>query len=132
LDAEGWISAVNTSKAEDVNTNEWQSSEHALAYLERADSVPHRTEGEAVLLDFVPISARRILDLGTGNGRLVQLLMMDRPEAEFVALDFSPAMLARARERFAAMPNVLVREYDLRCPTSASSTLWCRASRSIT
>lgn len=107
---------MNTSKAEDVNTNEWQSSEHALAYLERADSVPHRTEGEAVLLDFVPISARRILDLGTGNGRLVQLLMMDRPEAEFVALDFSPAMLARARERFAAMPNVLVREYDLSAP----------------
>src|SRR6185295_18763096 len=51
--------------------NEWQSTEHALGYLKIADTIPHRTDGEAVLLDEVPKDARRILDLGSGDGRLM-------------------------------------------------------------
>ena len=96
--------------------NEWASTEHALAYLERAERIPHRTEGEAVLLEFVPREAGRILDLGTGDGRLLSLLRIDRPEARAVALDFSPAMLAAARERFAGDPLVEVVEHDLEKP----------------
>lgn len=96
--------------------NEWQSSAHALAYLQRADTIPHRTEGEAVLLDHVPRDVRRILDLGTGNGRLLALLKIDRQEAEGVALDFSPAMLAAARERFADDPTVTIVEHNLDQP----------------
>ena len=30
---------------------EWSSVQHVLAYLNVADNLPHRTEGEAVLLD---------------------------------------------------------------------------------
>jgi tRNA (cmo5U34)-methyltransferase len=52
------------------NTNLWTSSEHALRYLRKADTIPHRTEGEAVLLAEVPKTAKRVLDLGTGDGRL--------------------------------------------------------------
>ena len=99
-----------------MNVNEWASAEHALAYLERKDRIPHRTEGEAVLLHFVPRDAGRILDLGTGDGRLLGLLKIDRPGARALAMDFSPVMLAAARERFAADDLVEVVEHDLDRP----------------
>lgn len=96
--------------------NEWASTDHALAYLERADRIPRRTEGEATLLDFVPHEVERILDLGTGDGRLLALLKIERPAARAVALDFSPAMLAAARERFAGDDTVEVVAHDLERP----------------
>lgn len=62
--------------------NLWTSTEHALSYLARADTIPHRTEGESVLLDHVPQTVKRVLDLGTGDGRLLALLKLDRPQAQ--------------------------------------------------
>ncbi len=96
--------------------NQWASTDHALAYLERADRIPRRTEGEATLLDFVPHDVERILDLGTGDGRLLALLKIDRPVASAVALDFSPVMLAAARERFTADESIEVVAHDLERP----------------
>ena len=93
--------------------NEWANAEHALKYLARADRLPHRTEGEAVLLEFVPQKVERILDIGTGDGRLLALLRIDRGDTEGVALDFSPAMLAAARERFRGDRKVQVIEHNL-------------------
>ncbi|MGB3236803.1 MAG: class I SAM-dependent methyltransferase [Geitlerinemataceae cyanobacterium] len=81
-------------------TNQWTSTEHALDYLSRADRIPHRTEGEATLLDCVPQTVKRILDLGTGDGRLLALLKLDRPQTKGIALDFSPVMLESAKQRF--------------------------------
>jgi len=95
------------------NLNEYSSAEHALKYLARADKIPHRTEGESVLLDFVPKSAQRILDLGTGDGRLLALVRLDRPGASGIALDFSPTMLQAARERFQGDKNVQVMAHNL-------------------
>jgi tRNA (cmo5U34)-methyltransferase len=80
--------------------NLWSTTEHALGYLAKADSIPHRTEGESVLLDYIPQTAKRILDLGTGDGRLMALFKIDRPQARGVALDFSPVMLEQAQTRF--------------------------------
>jgi tRNA (cmo5U34)-methyltransferase len=94
---------------------EWLDPDRALSYLAHIDR-PHRAEGEAVLLEFVPTTVARILDLGTGDGRLAALLKADRPQVEVVALDFSPTMLARARERFTGDPLVSVREHDLDTP----------------
>lgn len=96
--------------------NEYATADHALKYLARADRIPHRTEGEAVLLEFVPREARRILDLGTGDGRLLALLRVERREAEGVALDFSPTMLAAARQRFPGDARIQVIEHNLEHP----------------
>jgi len=101
--------------------NLWTSSEHAHDYLGRADQIAHRKEGEAALLEFIPASTRRILDLGTGDGRLLALVRaeMERsglPEAEAVAVDFSPAMLESARKRFAGDSAVTIVEHNLDFP----------------
>ena len=70
-----------------LNVNEYATAEHALKYLARADKIPHRVEGESVLLEFVPRNVRRILDLGCGDGRLLAVLHIDRLGAEGVALE---------------------------------------------
>jgi tRNA (cmo5U34)-methyltransferase len=93
--------------------NLWTSAEHALSYLGMADTIPHRTEGEAVLLEHVPKTVKRILDLGTGSGRLLSLLKIDRHHAQSIALDFSPTMLEAARTQFADDDSVQVIAHNL-------------------
>jgi tRNA (cmo5U34)-methyltransferase len=103
--------------------NLWTSTDHARDYLERADSISHRGEGESALLEFIPATTRRILDLGTGDGRLLalvqeelvreELVRREHPETEAVAVDFSPAMLDAARKRFAGEPSVSVIAHNM-------------------
>lgn len=99
--------------------NEWQSPHHASAYLERADQVPYRQAGEAVLLEEVPPGVSRVLDLGCGDGRLLDLVLRARPQAAGVALDFSPHMLDRLRGRFAGSPRVEIVPHNLDQPLPA-------------
>jgi len=93
--------------------NLWTSADHALGYLAKADRLPHRIEGEAVLLEHVPKTVKRVLDLGTGDGRLLALLKIDRPHIQSVAVDFSPTMLEAARTRFADDSTVEVITHNL-------------------
>ena len=102
-----------------TNLKEYNSAEHALQYLARADRIPNRAAGEAVLVELVPVTARRILDLGAGDGRLLALLRLDRPESRGVATDLSPTMLEAARARFAGDASVEVVAHDLDAPLSA-------------
>jgi SAM-dependent methyltransferase len=96
--------------------NLWTRPDHALDYLQRADSLTHRTEGESSLLEFVPRTTRRILDLGTGDGRLLALVKREHPNTEAVAIDFSPAMLDAAGKRFAGDASVAVVPHNLDDP----------------
>ena len=99
--------------------DEWTTAEHVLRYLDRADGYPRRADGESVLLEHVPDDARRILDLGTGDGRLLALLQRDRPEIVGVGLDFSEVMLDAARKRFADDERVELIQHDLLEPLPA-------------
>jgi len=114
--------------------NLWTSTDHARDYLGRADSILHRTEGELTLLEFIPKTARRILDLGTGDGRLLALVKSELAKAqlaegatgrdghcnlEAVAIDFSPAMLEAAGKRFAEDSSVTIVAHDLDHPLPA-------------
>ncbi len=101
---------------ESSHLNEYVKPSHALAYLAIADHIPHRTEGEAIVLELLPSHVRRILDLGSGDGRFLALAKLARPQATGVALDFSPTMLAAARARFAQDPTVSVIEHNLNEP----------------
>jgi len=72
--------------------NRWPDVDHALAYLAKADTIPHRAEGVAELVAHLPERVERVLDLGTGDGRL---------------------LVARARDRFAGDDRVEIAEHDL-------------------
>jgi tRNA (cmo5U34)-methyltransferase len=99
-----------------MSVNLWSRSDHALDYLERADSIPHRTEGEATLLEFIPSTTRRLLDLATGDGRLLALTKREHPSTEAIAVDFSPAMIEAAKRRFANDSSVAVITHNLDNP----------------
>jgi SAM-dependent methyltransferase len=67
----------------------------------------------------VPGDARRILDLGTGDGRLLGLLSPDRPGILGVGLDMSEPMLLAAHERFGDDGRITILEHDLAEPLPA-------------
>ncbi|HXS61109.1 MAG TPA: class I SAM-dependent methyltransferase [Candidatus Sulfopaludibacter sp.] len=100
---------------------EWSDSEHVLNYLNAADNIPHRKDGESVLLDILSTTtttnANRILDIGTGDGRLIRLIKSHLPKIkELVALDVSPIMIKAVKDNFSNDPTVKVVEHDLEMP----------------
>lgn len=98
------------------DVNLWADDAHARAYLQRADLIPRRGEGEVALLECVPRDTARVLDLGSGDGRLLARVLERLPQATGVAVDFSPEMLGRLTERFGADARVAVRAHDLSAP----------------
>ena len=99
---------------DDINL--WTSAEHAERYLRIASGLPRREEGETALLECVPRATRRVLDLGSGDGRLIARVLDLLPGATGVALDFSDEMLRRLHERFDADPRVEICAHDLATP----------------
>jgi ubiquinone/menaquinone biosynthesis C-methylase UbiE len=101
------------TKTEPSEVNSYSNPDYALSYLAKSDDIPHRTDGEAVVLELLPESVRRILDLGTGDGRLMWLAKLARPLVRGVATDISPAMLEKARSRFKENKDISVVDHDL-------------------
>jgi tRNA (cmo5U34)-methyltransferase len=93
---------------------EWQTESHVAHY--RTLTIPHKDEGVAVLLDVVPTSLRRVLYLGTGDGRLLAMVLDVHAQADGVGVGFSPPMLALAEERFEGNPRVTIMGHDLAKP----------------
>jgi tRNA (cmo5U34)-methyltransferase len=67
---------------------------------EMADEIPGYEElQEAVATATAAVRATRVLELGTGTGETALRVRAGQPDAEWVGIDASGAMLARARER---------------------------------
>jgi trans-aconitate methyltransferase len=94
-----------------MSESEWTDSDHVELYLSRLGEGPG-SDGDVLVLELVPQPTARILDLGTGDGRLIDLLRRDRPSMNAVGIDSSPLMLERARARFAENRRI---ETRLRC-----------------
>jgi tRNA (cmo5U34)-methyltransferase len=100
--------------------SEWTDPERVAEYLSR--EIPHRDTAEELLLDALPQRVGRVLDLGTGDGRLLSLVCSCHPEAQCVGVDSSPPMLARAAERFMSDATTVefeVHDLDERLTVSA-------------
>jgi tRNA (cmo5U34)-methyltransferase len=98
------------------DVNLWSTAEHAQEYLRRADSIPRRVEGESTLIELMPEGTSRILDLGSGAGRLIALIKTARPGAKFVALDFSATMLDELQRNVGNDPSVKIVAHDFDQP----------------
>lgn len=99
-----------------MTVNLWSDSEHALAYLRERDEIPHRVDALEVLVELLPVKVRRVLDLGTGDGSTLALVLAARAGATGVGLDFGDEMLRRATERFDGDPRADIVRHDLDHP----------------
>ncbi|MEM7505859.1 MAG: class I SAM-dependent methyltransferase [Pseudomonadota bacterium] len=68
--------------------------------------------GAAIEAIGMPTPGAKVLDIGAGTGLLSALVAARFPDCRLTLFDIAPAMLARARERFAAMgaaePDLIV------------------------
>ncbi len=73
-----------------------------------------------MLLEALPERVGRVLDLGTGDGHTLALVLAARPGARGVGVDFQAEMLRRASDRFAGDENIELVEHDLDSPLPQS------------
>ena len=76
-------------------------------------------KAKGALLEFLPPNTKRVLDLGTGDGRLLALVGREHPDTQAVAIDFSPTMLEAARKRFAGESSKSLVAHNLDDPLPA-------------
>ena len=95
-------------------SDEWGDPARVAEYLSR--EIPHRAIAEEMLLEALPSRIERVLDLGTGDGRLLAEIRDRYPDALAMGIDTSEPMLARAADRFEADPLVEFRTHDLAVP----------------
>ncbi len=96
---------------EQPKTQEWSDPNRVVEYLAR--EIPHRLTAERMLLEALPEHVERFLDLGTGDGRLLALVLSHHPHAQGIGLDSSGPMLARAADRLSTNPAIELRRHDL-------------------
>jgi len=117
------MAQASASPAEE-SVNLWRNADHAISYLEKRSSIPRRKDAYEVLFEIMPTEVERVLDLGTGDGNVLEMVLDARPGATGVGLDFQEEMLERARERFAGRPEAEIRRHDMEDPLPADLGLF--------
>lgn len=69
-------------KKNSIDVNQWEPVGHVAKYLSIVDDRPHKEEIIKVLLEQIPSNVSHVLDLGTGDGRLLALVKQKNPEAK--------------------------------------------------
>ena len=94
--------------------NRWVDDAWAQGYLAKRDTIPFRRQGYEVLIELLDGRAvTRVLDLGTGDGYTLGLVLGRFPDASGVGIDFNAEMLRQAGERFADDARVQLVRHDL-------------------
>lgn len=82
----------------------WQDL--AGSYDAVMDRDPAMRDLHRLILEELPLSARQILDLGTGTGTLLQLLRTERAGCRLTGLDPAPAMLEEAAGKLGSLSDL--------------------------
>lgn len=86
--------------------NRWVEDAWAQRYLRDRGQIPFRQQGYEVLMELLDgREVTRVLDLGTGDGYTLGLVLGMFPAARGVGVDFNAEMLRLAGERFAGEPD---------------------------
>jgi len=97
-----------------VVVSSWKDQDKVAEYTGRVGRLAARQAGEMELLEALPNAVAKVVDLGCGDGRLIELVLDAHPEVtESIGLDNSPPMLDLARQRFAQHARVTITEHDL-------------------
>jgi tRNA (cmo5U34)-methyltransferase len=93
----------------------WREDDSALFIDYGRAFTPARERQQAIIAELVAaVAPARVVELCCGSGDLLRLLLERLPQARALALDGSPAMLAKTRETCAAQAERLeLREFDL-------------------
>jgi tRNA (cmo5U34)-methyltransferase len=93
----------------------WRDEDKVDEYVGRVGRLAARATGEAELVEALPARVGRVLDLGCGDGRLINVVLGVRGAVEqAIGLDNSRPMLDRAGERFHDDQRVAIEDHDLR------------------
>ncbi len=103
-----------------MTVNQWKNDEWAQRYLADRGKIPHRLEGYEVLLEVVPARVVRVLDLGTGDGCTLAMVLDAHPGARGVGVDFNAEMHTRFTERFAGDDRAELVTHNLDDPLPAA------------